>query len=81
MIPRRGKPWFRLCRTLDKTPPDQLESALKPILDIDGALWFLALDNALVNGDGYWTRASDYSRLDHRRKYLLEYSETKKAAP
>ncbi|MGI9176680.1 MAG: hypothetical protein ACR2IT_02350, partial [Pirellulales bacterium] len=24
-------------------------------------LWFLALDNALVNSDGYWTRASDYT--------------------
>ena len=24
-------------------------------------LWFLALDNALINNDGYWTRASDYS--------------------
>ena len=34
---------------------------LKPILDIDGALWFLAIDNALVNNDGYWVRASDYS--------------------
>ena len=34
---------------------------MKPILDIDGALWFLALDNALVNNDGYWIRASDYS--------------------
>ena len=29
--------------------------------DFLGALWFLALDNALVNSDGYWTRASDYS--------------------
>src|SRR5205085_1208787 len=32
-----------------------------PILDVDGALWFLALDNGLINDDGYWTRASDYS--------------------
>ena len=31
------------------------------MLDIDETLWFLALDNALVNSDGYWTRASDYS--------------------
>jgi len=31
------------------------------VLDIDGTLWFLALDNALVNNDGYWIRASDYS--------------------
>lgn len=49
-----------LCRTLKQTPPDQLEAALEPILDIDGALWFLALDNALINNDGYWVRASDY---------------------
>ncbi len=31
------------------------------MLDIDGALKFLALDDALVNNDGYWVRASDYS--------------------
>ena len=30
-------------------------------IDIDGALKFLALDNALVNNDGYWIRTSDYS--------------------
>src|SRR5207248_2118850 len=28
---------------------------------IDGTLWFLALDVALQNEDGYWVRASDYS--------------------
>jgi spore coat protein CotH len=50
-----------LCRVLSTTPIDELEEALKPILDIDGALWFLALDVALVNSDGYWVRASDYS--------------------
>lgn len=52
---------INLCRVMDKTPVDELESALKPILDVDGVLWFLALDNALANSDGYWTRASDYS--------------------
>ena len=31
------------------------------MLDVDGALKFLALEVALVNNDGYWTRASDYS--------------------
>jgi len=31
------------------------------MLDIDGVLWFLALDVALINNDGYWVRASDYS--------------------
>lgn len=55
------KALIELCRTLSKTPLDKLEDALKPILDIDGVLWFLALDNALINGDGYWVRASDYS--------------------
>ena len=48
-------------KVLNETPPDKLEAALSPLLDIDGVLWFLALDNALVNTDGYWTRASDYS--------------------
>jgi hypothetical protein len=50
-----------LTKTLSETPIDQLEEALKPMLDIDGALWFLALDVASANSDGYWTRASDYS--------------------
>ena len=52
---------INLCRTLDQTPPEQLEKALEPILDVDGALWFLALENALMNSDGYWTRTSDYN--------------------
>jgi len=51
---------IELCRTLDETPLGELEMALEPMLDIDGALKFLALDVALVNSDGYWTRASDY---------------------
>jgi CotH kinase protein len=55
------KALIALCRILNQTPTEQLEEALKPVLDIDGVLWFLALDNVLVNGDGYWTRASDYS--------------------
>jgi hypothetical protein len=52
---------INLCKVLNQTPPDQLEKALAPILDVDGALKFLALDKALINNDGFWTRASDYS--------------------
>jgi spore coat protein CotH len=52
---------IRMFRTLNQTPADQLEAALAPMLDIDGALKFLALEVALVNSDGYWVRASDYS--------------------
>lgn len=59
-----------LCKTLNQTAADQLEKALEPILDIDGLLWFLALDVALINGDGYWIRASDYSIYkDDRGKF------------
>jgi hypothetical protein len=55
------KELIALCKTLQETPVDQLEEALKPILDVDQVLWFLALDCALINCDGYWIRASDYS--------------------
>jgi hypothetical protein len=48
-------------KVLNETPPEKLEAALSPLLDIDSTLKFLALDVALVNTDGYWTRGSDYS--------------------
>jgi hypothetical protein len=51
---------IRLCRTLSQTPIEELEAALGPQLDLEGALWFLALENVFINSDGYWTRASDY---------------------
>jgi hypothetical protein len=50
-----------LTKVLNTTPPDRLEAALAPILDVDETLRFLAVDVALVNGDGYWTRGSDFS--------------------
>ncbi len=59
-----AKSWkalIALCRTLNETPPEKLEAALAPILDLEGLLWFLAVDVTLINGDGYWVRASDYS--------------------
>jgi hypothetical protein len=63
---------IKLCKVLNETPPEKLEAALKPILDIDGVLWFLALDVALVNMDGYWVRASDFSLLrDKKGKFHL----------
>lgn len=52
---------IRLCRTLCETPAEELETKLAPMLDLDSTLWFLALDCGLINSDGYWTRASDYS--------------------
>ncbi|HKB05555.1 MAG TPA: CotH kinase family protein, partial [Gemmataceae bacterium] len=64
------KALINLCKVLNQTRPEKLEEALAPIIDIDGLLWFLALDVALVNGDGYWIRACDYSLyLDPKGKF------------
>ena len=52
---------IRLCKLLNTTPAERLPAALAPLLDIDGTLRFLAVEKALMNNDGYWTRASDYS--------------------
>lgn len=61
-----------LCKTLNETPVDKLEEALEPILDVDGLLWFLALDITLINSDGYWTRASDFNiYLDEKGKFHI----------
>lgn len=59
--PRAWADLIRMVKVLNETPPEGLTAALQPLLDIDGALKFLALDVALVNTDGFWTRASDYS--------------------
>jgi hypothetical protein len=62
--------FIELCRVLNETPTAKLEAALAPILDVDSALRFLALDIVLVNGDGYWSRASDYNiYLDQHGKF------------
>lgn len=64
------KALIHFCQVLNTTAPDKLEEALKPICDIDGLLWFLALDVALINCDGYWIRSSDYSiYLDEKGKF------------
>ena len=58
------KAWERLvllCKTLNQTPPDQLEKALAPLVDMEHLLKFLALDIALANGDGYWNDGSDFN--------------------
>ncbi len=63
---------IRLCRVLEQTPAEKLEKALEGLLDIEGALKFLALENVLVNNDGYWVRTSDYSIYeDEKGKFHL----------
>jgi CotH kinase protein len=51
----------KLPKLLQDTPPETLEAALAPILDIDGLLRFLALDTAMAGGDGFYQRVADYS--------------------
>ena len=56
--------WRRLAqatKVMKETPLDQLEEALAPYMDVEGALRFLALDIALSNGDGYWNDGSDFN--------------------
>lgn len=59
--PKAWADLIHLTKVLRDTPPAQLEAALKPIFDVDEALKFLALDNALQNADGFWTKAGEYS--------------------
>jgi len=73
--PKAWAALIRLCKTLNETAPERLEAALAPLLDVDGALKFLALENALINNDGYWVRASDYDLYldDKGRMHLIPY--------
>jgi hypothetical protein len=59
-------------KVLNETPPERLEQALEPIMDIDEVLRFLALDVALVNNDGYWRDGSDFNiYLSDQGRFLL----------
>jgi hypothetical protein len=57
--PKSWAALVNLCKVLNQTRTDKLEEALKPILDIDGVLKCLALENILINNGGYWLRGSD----------------------
>lgn len=70
--PKAWAQLIKLCRVLNEAPVDELEKRIGPLLDIDGALKFLALENALINNDGYWVRTSDYNLyLDDKGQFHL----------
>ena len=73
--PNAWQDLINLCEVLEITPDDQLESELSAILNIDRALWFLALDNVFIDNDGYFSRASDYAFYQDPkgRFHLLPY--------
>ena len=61
-----------LCKLIEQTPPGQLEEALAPHLDLDNALRFFALENALINQDGYGSVTGGYGLyLDDAGKFHL----------
>lgn len=68
---------INLCKVLNTTPTNELVNALSPILDIDGALRFLALEITFINNDGYWIRASDYYIYedDKGKFHIIPYDE------
>ena len=49
-----------LCKVLRETPDDELEETLPRYLDIHETIRFLAIDNAFLDSDGYYSRGSDY---------------------
>ena len=68
--PSAWRSLVRMFRVLNETAPDKLAVALAPLLDVDGALKFLAVEMALANSDGYWARASDYNLyLDEKGRF------------
>jgi hypothetical protein len=78
--------WDRLitlCKTLKDATPETAIETLEPILDIDEALWFLALDNVFQDGDGYQSRASDYVFYEDpdQRFHILHYDSNETFRP
>lgn len=54
------KALIELCRILKETPDEEIEELLPKHLDVQETIRFLALDNAFVDSDGYYSRGSDY---------------------
>jgi spore coat protein CotH len=61
-----------LCKLIELTEPGRLEEELSPHLDIDNALRFFALENALINLDGYGSATGGFGLyLDTGGKFHL----------
>lgn len=58
--PEAWRKLIELCDILTNAPDGQLEQRLSRVFDIDGALWFIALENVFIDSDGYISRGSDY---------------------
>jgi hypothetical protein len=49
-----------LCKILDPSGGPVDTDELEKVLNVDQALWFMALDNVFIDSDGYFSRAADY---------------------
>ncbi len=74
-----GDPWGPLvdtCDVLGNTPSPELEEGLDAVLNIDRALWFLAVENASMDHDGYLRKGADYLMYrdpDYGRIHMLPH--------
>ena len=48
-------------KVLSQTPVAEIETTVDEVLSIDRALWFLAVDNVLLDVDGYHERGADFA--------------------
>ncbi len=61
-----------VCRILEKTEPDSLETAIRKVLDLDRTLWFLACENVFADEDGYVNKGgTDYYLFWNKETGLL----------
>ncbi|MCX8108360.1 MAG: CotH kinase family protein, partial [Verrucomicrobiae bacterium] len=73
--PKAWAELINLCKVLNQTPLENLESELGPLLDIDATLRFLAWENVIASEDGYYARASDYNiyKDERGRFHIIPY--------
>ena len=72
-------PWqdlIKFCDVLNNTPLANLPTVLPHYLDVDQALWYIALQNIFVNTDSYLGTGNDYFAYGdelHRRFQILPW--------
>lgn len=56
--------WQRLIHAIDvlnNTPAAELRDKVEEVFAVDRWLWFLAVENVLVDDDSYWNKGADYA--------------------
>ena len=69
-------PIVAVCDALAHTPLLELEEGLGEVLNVDRALWLLALENTFMDHDGYLRKGADYLMYrdpDYGRIHMLQH--------